>query len=287
MTNIEIRVRSAYESLSKSEQKVADYFLENVDSIFHLPIAQLAKDAGVSQVAWVRFAKTIGFEGLKDLKKSLFIELNSAASEGEDSAQYIFTDIKDYSSLPDLFRAIGTSSIQSVEDTINLLNADVVDAIVQRIIEANSVKLFGVGASALVAEDFYNKLLRIGKNVCFSHDTHIQLTYAANIDPRDVCFFISNSGMTKEIIEMFEIAKRSKATFVSLTKFSKNPLALKTEYQLYTSSPEILYRSGAMSSRIAQLIVVDVLFTALANRDYENVIDNLIRSSESCRSHKL
>ena len=283
MTNIEIRVRNAYNALSKSEKMAADYFLAHVDSIFHLPIAQLAENAGVSQVAWVRLAKTIGFDGLKDMKRSLFTELNSGVPD-EDAARYIFTDIKDYADLSDVFKAIKSSSIQSIEDTVNLLNPDTVDHVVQAMIKARSVKLFGVGASALVAEDLYNKLLRIGSNVCFSHDGHIQLTYAANARPGDVCFFISHSGLTKEVNEAFDIASQAPdITMVSLTKLGKNPLASKADYQLYTSSPETNHRSGAMSSRISQLIVVDVLFTALANRDYDNVIQSLVRSSESCQ----
>ena len=287
VTNIEIRVRNIYNDLSNSEKKAADYFLADVERIFHQPIAQLAESAGVSQVAWVRLAKALGFDGLKGMKRSLFSELNSGGGDDEEKSRYIFTDIKDYSGLSDVFMAIKNSSVQSIEDTVNLLNADVVEAVVQRLIEARSVKLFGVGASALVAEDFYNKLLRIGSNVCFSHDGHIQLTYAANTREGDVCFFISHSGMTKEVNEAFDIAsKTAGATMVSLTKLGKNPLASRADYELYTSSPEINHRSGAMSSRISQLIVIDVLFTALANRNYVNVIHSLILSSESCRSYR-
>ncbi len=287
LTNIEIRIRNVYSALSNSEKKAADYFLADVESLFHLPIAQLAENAGISQVAWVRLAKALGFDGLKDMKRSLFSELNSSAAEDEDKNRFIFTDIKDYAGLPDVFKAIKSSSMQSIEDTISLLNTEVVDAVVRKLIEARSVKLFGVGASALVAEDFYNKLLRIGSNVCFSHDGHIQLTYAANTREGDVCFFISHSGMTKEVNEAFDIASQTaNATMVSLTRLGKNPLAAKSDYELYTSSPEINHRSGAMSSRISQLIIIDVLFTAMANQNYDNVIQNLIRSSESCRTHR-
>jgi len=287
MTNIEIRVRNVYNDLSNSEKKAADYFLADVQRLFRQPIAQLAENAGVSQVAWVRLAKAIGFDGLKDMKRSLIEELNNVTAEDEDKVRHIFTDIKDYSGLSDVFMAIKSSSMRSIEDTISLLNADTVDEVVQRLIEARSVKLFGVGASALVAEDFYNKLLRIGSNVCFSHDGHIQLTYAANARDGDVCFFISHSGLTREVNEAFDIASQAAgATMVSLTRLGKNPLAAKSDFELYTSSPEVDHRSGAMSSRISQLIVIDVLFTAMASRNYDNVIRNLIRSSESCRTYR-
>ena len=76
MTSIEIRVRDLYEDLNESEKKAATFFLNYVDSVFAMPIAQLAKQADTTQVAWVRLCKRIGFDGLKDMKKALFNELN-------------------------------------------------------------------------------------------------------------------------------------------------------------------------------------------------------------------
>ena len=81
MTSIELRVRSIYDSLSNAEKKVADYFLSHMEDVFHKPIAQLALEAGVSKVAWVRFCKDIGFDGLKDLKKALFAQLREKSGE--------------------------------------------------------------------------------------------------------------------------------------------------------------------------------------------------------------
>ncbi|MFQ7003161.1 MAG: MurR/RpiR family transcriptional regulator [Ruthenibacterium lactatiformans] len=68
MTNIEVRTQNIYENLSNAEKKVASYFLDNVENVFAKPISQLAEESGVSKVAWVRFCKAIGFDGLKDLK---------------------------------------------------------------------------------------------------------------------------------------------------------------------------------------------------------------------------
>lgn len=89
MTSIEIRVRDLYEDLNVSEKKAATFFLNYVDSVFAMPIAQLAKQADTTQVAWVRLCKRIGFDGLKDMKKALFNELmkrKTPASRGRTPA---------------------------------------------------------------------------------------------------------------------------------------------------------------------------------------------------------
>ena len=287
MTNIEIRTRDIYENLTPVEQKVAAFFLADVNSVFHMPIARLAEVSGASQVAWVRFSKSLGFYGLKDLKKELFSELNRAADTQQSSEEPLYADISGNNTVAQMAETVCAGSIQAIEETLHLADESVMEHVAERMIKADSIKIFGVGASALVAEDFYNKLLRIGKNVVFCRDNHIQLTYAANLTAKDVAFFISYSGCTREVVETLNIAKARGATIVTVTKFGKLPMVLKSDYALFTACPEVYRRSGAMSSRIAQLIVVDMIYTIMANMDYHRVKPMLENSYNSCSPHRV
>lgn len=284
MTNIEIRARDLYDSFTPAGQKVAAYFLANVENVFHMPIARLAEASGVSQVAWVRFSKALGFYGLKDLKRQLFSELNSAGlSVGEG---VLYADISGSNTIPQMAEAVCAGGVEAIEETHRLMDERVLSAVAQRVIRADSVKLFGVGASALVAEDLYYKLLRIGKNAAFCRDNHVQLTYAANLTPNDVGVFISYSGCTKEVLETLRVARSRGALTVTITKFGRFPMVAEADYALFAACPEVYRRSGAMSSRIAQLIVVDMLYTVVASMDYERVKPMLENSYNSCRSHR-
>jgi DNA-binding MurR/RpiR family transcriptional regulator len=287
MTNIEIRTRSIYNSLNKREQKVASYFLDHVESVFTLPIAQLAEESGASQVAWVRFCKSIGFDGLKDMKKTLFSELNESSAPNVGAESSLYTDIRDYTTVAQMTEAVKTSSIRALEDTMKLLDHASVERAAKLILHADAVKLFGVGASSLVAEDFCYKLIRIGKSTCFARDLHVQLTYAATMSPASVGFFVSYSGATQETMESLRLAKEKGAKTIALTKFDRSPLAQEADVCLFTSSPEISHRSGAMSSRIAQLAVIDVLFTAVASQNYPRIEQELENSYQCCSRHKL
>lgn len=284
MTSVEKKILLHYETLHPSEKRVADYILAHVQTVFHLPIAQLAAASGVSQASWVRFAKTLGYSGLKDLKKALFMEMNWN-SEPEETPR--FQDIRDFSDIESLSRAVKENSQKAIEDTFQVLNTTVVEQTIERMRSAPTVRLFGVGASATVAEDFASKLMRIGVPVCFHHDLHLQLSYAANTDPKDLCLFISHSGATVEVLETLDIAKSAGALCLSITKLQTNPLARRSDLQLYTLSPELYHRSGAMSSRLAQLFLIDILYTAIANRHYDHVVPRLARSQERCLTHRL
>jgi len=284
MTSIELRVRSIYDSLSKAEKKVADYFLNDVENVFHKPIAQLAEEAGVSKVAWVRFCKDIGFDGLKDLKKTLFSQMREKPGEAVADP---FSDVRDVDSTKSLIDGIKQNSIRAIQDTAEMLDPDSLEEAAQAILNARSVRIFGVGASGMVGQDLHSKLMRINKNSYFGTDHHTQLTYAASMNAQDVAVLISMSGTTSEVLEILSLIKRCNAPSIALTKYSKTPLAMNADTVLYISTPEITMRSGAMSSRLAQLMVIDALFTAVAHMDYESIAGNLENSHEVIQAHRI
>ena len=284
MTSIELRTKGIYPSLNNTEKKVADYFLEHIDDVFQLPIADLAKQSGVSKAAWVRFSKTIGFDGLKALKKELFSELNRSANE--TSPDIPFSDVGDAETIDELIETAKNNSIRAIQDTATLLDPNSLELAAQKVLLAKSIRIFGVGASALVGEDLQSKLLRINKNAIFSLDHHLQLVYAANMTHRDVAVLISMSGRTKEVLEILALAKASQTPVIALTQFGKNELAQGADIILHISAPEIPQRSGAMSSRLAQLLAVDVLFSAVAHLDYENISIYLEKSLNSTLPHR-
>ena len=284
MTSIELRVRSIYDSLSNAEKKVADYFLNNMEDVFNKPIAQLALEAGVSKVAWVRFCKDIGFDGLKDLKKALFSQMREKADE--PSAEP-FSDVRDIVSTGSLVESIKRNSIRAIQDTAELLDPESLERAAQQILNARSVRIFGVGASGMVGLDLHSKLMRINKSSYYAADHHSQLTYAASMTHQDVAVLISTSGTTSEVLEIMSLAKQCSTPSIALTKYSKTPLATNADTVLYIASPEISMRSGAMSSRLAQLMVIDALFTAVAHMDYEAIAVSLEKSHQSIRSHRV
>ena len=287
MTDIELKTRGIYDELSPAEQKVARYFLQNLCSVFDDPIASLAEKSGVSQVMWVRFCKSLGFLGLKDMKKNLVSQLRETSEDAAVSGSMAFLDTCVYSRVKDIICGIEANTLDAVKSTARIQEAAVLEAVAARIAAAQNVKLFGVGASGLVAEDLYHKLLRIGLNATFCTDTHMQLTYITSIKPDDVALFFSNSGKTTEILELAQAARERSACSVAVTKYGPNPLAELADYILPTSSPELEPRSGAMSSRIAALLAVDMLFTTLCSKNYDTVTKPLSESFSQCSEHHI
>ena len=138
-----------------------------------------------------------------------------------------------------------------------------------------------------MASDLCDKLLRIGKNAIFNFNSHVQLSYSATLTKDDTAVFISNTGKTQEILQALEAVQASGCHTIGITHYSKSPLSAGCKLLLYTSSKEVYVRSGAMSSRLAQLMVVDALFTVLASQDYAAIQDTLESSYQICMSHRV
>ena len=272
MNIVSERIRSHYEELPTSEKMVADFVLENKDALFRHPIKELAKMSGTTQAAWTRFAQAIGYEGLKDLKNAYYSEANDTIEKTDKGGPKVtFKDVNEYTSLQSIADNICATSVQAVQTTYRLFDAGTFSEAVADIIEARQIQVFGIGTAGVAAYDLFCKLLRIHYNVLFNQDHHMNLMTVSQIREGDVAIFFFFISKNAEIIQLFDIAKKRGAKTIAITKLGNNHLTTGCDHVLFATSPEIDKKSGITSSRFAQLFLVDTLYTAIANRDYENV----------------
>ena len=140
------------------------------------------------------------------------------------------------------------------------------------------IYLFGLGASLVAAQDAYLKFLRLNKMAVINVDWHSQLLQARNADERDLGIVISYSGATTEVIECMKIMKENKTPIIAITRCVNSPVSELADQKLYTTANESIFRSGAMASRTSQLNIIDILYTALANDEYESSLEQLSRT---------
>ncbi|AOZ95062.1 MurR/RpiR family transcriptional regulator [Butyrivibrio hungatei] len=280
MNIVSERIKSCYNSLPASERLVADYVLENSDDLFQYPIKDLAAKSGTTQAAWTRFAQAIGYEGLKDLKGAYYTEANNSLRQNDNSPKVAFKDVNEYTSLQSIADNICATSVQAIQTTYRLFDAGTFKDVVTKIVSAKQIQIFGIGAAGIAAYDLYCKLLRIHYNVIFNQDYHMNLMSLSQIKPYDVAIFFCDNPKDKEVMQLYTLAKSKGATTVAITKLGNNPLTTSCDYILFATSPEIDKKSGVTSSRFAHLFLVDTLYTAIANRDYENIREYLKDSFE-------
>ena len=287
MNHILLKIKEIYEELDVNERKIADYMLNDLDKIIELPIRLLSEESGASQAAWVRFCKMIGYSGLKDLKRDYILNVRGQVKSDLKEMEQTYTDIQGYEKIEDIIANVSYLNQKSIEDTRLILDANALQAAADAISQAKRVAILGMGASALVAQDAAYKFLRIGVNSLASLDFHMQLTSTSLLDSEDIVIIISYSVRTKEMVECLDIAKSRGCKTICITKYGKNPISNMSDIVLSLSAAEIEKRSGAMGSRIAQLNVIDILFTAVANQKYELVKPILEQTSNTTKLHRI
>ncbi|WP_106767855.1 MurR/RpiR family transcriptional regulator [Paenibacillus faecalis] len=265
--NILIKIRDMKDSLTPVEKMLAEYILENFEEIPHLSIKSLAQLTKTSDASVLRFCKTLGYTGYR----SFIVSISASIGSMDEEQKHQYTDIQPGDDLNTIISNISRNNIKSIEDTMSVINKDAIDRAVKVLRECKRIVFFGIGASGLVCVDAEQKFTRINK-MCHAYtDGHSQLTAATLLEKTDVAIFISNSGDTVDILDSLEIAKKTGACIIAITKYNKSDLAQKADIVLSISTPELTIRSGAMGSRIAMLTVIDILFAGVASAEYRNV----------------
>ncbi len=281
-----VRIRGLLPSMPPAARLVGEQILADPAAVAGLTITEMSDACGVSETTTVRFCRAIGFHGYSELRLALAAETGRAEGSGR-SAKVVGSDIRPTDDLGAVIEKISYADARAVEETAAQLDVAVLGQVIDALVEARRIDVYGVGASAFVALDFQQKLHRIGRVAFAWSDTHIALTSAALLGREDVAVGISHTGVTRDTIDALAEAGRRGATTVALTNFPLSPIARAADFVLTTAARETTFRSGATASRLAQLTVVDCVFVGVAQRHYTATRAALERTREAVRSRRI
>lgn len=254
MPQITVRtIQSNYSRLSEKEKLIADYILENPQLIIHATISEIAEKLEIADATVFRFCKRIGFAGFQEMKISLATDLSKPSIA-------IYDKITDNDNVHTVATKVFKANVQTLENTLALIKPEAIEKAVSLLNDAAHIYFFGTGGSAIIAMDAYHKFMRTGAR-CFTFiDSHFQLMAASQMQKDDIAIVISHSGTNKDTLNILKTVQESGAQTIAITAFPKSQIAQNSTITLLTTSEETEYRSEALSSRIAQLSLIDALF---------------------------
>ncbi len=273
--NIIEKIAQHTEAFSKSERKVAEVILKNPQAAIHCSIATLAKMSDVSEPTVNRFCRRLETKGFPDFKLHLAQSLASGTPflnrhVGENDGPEEYTN------------KIFESTMASLEVARQSVDPNAINRGVDLLTQAQNIYFFGLGASASVAHDALNKFIRFNVPVVYFEDILMQRMSCMNCSDKDVVVLISSTGRTKSLVEIAQIARANDATVMGLTS-SGSPLAKECSLVLSLDVPEDTDMYMPMASRIAQLMVIDILATGFILRRGNKFRENLKRVKETLR----
>ncbi len=262
-------IKQNFDSFTDREKSIAEYLLSNKKSIISMSAKEIGDITNTSAPTVVRFSKKIGFDSLNEMKLQLSVNLQS---EDDLDFEYLHSDL----STKNIIRGVKSSIDSIMNQTVGILKEEELEKAIELLNKAKNVYIFSVGSSSLVGMDFYYKLSRINIR-CIAHsDTHLQMTASALMEKGDVAIAISYSGETKEVLKCAFNAKKEGIPVISITRASiSNTLADMSDIVLRVPFVEKSLREGAMSSRISQLAVIDMLFLGMARNNLKDIEEKL------------
>jgi DNA-binding MurR/RpiR family transcriptional regulator len=265
------RVRTIRATLPPAARRIAEYIAANPAEIVHMSVTDLADRAGASEGSVVALSRQLGAKGFHHLKIALARDL-------VQPVHMIHEDLTRDDDVATIIEKIFLSNMQALHDTLKILDRAAVARAVELILAAESVELYGIGSSAPIAEDAHYRMLRIGINCKVVTDSHIQTISASLTGPKVVVITVSHSGSTHETVAATRLAHEAGARTICITNYGKSPIQSYADVVLYTMARETEFRTEAMTSRIAQLGIVDALIACLAIASYDKAVDTICRT---------
>lgn len=255
-------------SLSKSEEVLANYILSQKENIENLSTKDLANATYTSPSTVVRLSQKLGFSGWNQFKEKYLEELkylNTHLSNVDPDFPFEAHD-----TFMNIASKVSHLVLNSIEDTLSLLKNDELKKAVQLLCKSQIINVYGIGNSLLMAYDFKHKMLRINKHVEIMNFPGEQIIVASNSSPANCAILISYSGESKEVLKIAEILKSKNTQMIVLTSIGENSLTAFADCIFSISTRENLYsKISTYSSNNSIHLILDILYSCVFKMNYD------------------
>lgn len=257
------KINAQLEDMAPADREIGQFILDNPDQMLRLSSAALAAETGRSQSSVVKFSQKLGFAGYQELKLAVS---EAKAQEWHAPPGMIHGSIEVGDSYLTILQKLIGSKMLSMQQTLAVNNEQEIERALTALNDARRIHMAGVGASSLVARDFSYKLMKLGRNVLHDSDSHVQMANVSTLNEQDVLLALSYSGTSIETLRITELARQRGATVIAITGLNGNALMQAADIRLYTVADEERVRSSSITARDAQLMLTDLLFILLVQR---------------------
>ena len=256
------RINSEYYNLTAAEKKAADFIAANSIRAQHMSISEMAKEAAVAEATISRFSRRLGYKSFNDLKLSIAAE----AAEGREQSP-LSGDVSEGESFSQVCRKICATDIKAITDTMKLIDESKIKSAVDLIEKAAVVICMGQGGSMILAEEAAHLFTTVESKYFAISDSHTQAITASTMNEKGLIMYFSYSGATIDAIQTLRLARERGVKIILITKFPNAPATEYADVVLQCGSNESLLQLGSAPAKIAQIFLMDVLFSELCMRN--------------------
>lgn len=266
---ITVQIQNYFSELTPTERKIASWVMANPQQTISMTVSQLATRCGTAPSAVIRFCKSVNVGGFSELKLALAAELGSSRQESQLPA------FAKGDGTENVVRKVFRSGIQTLHDTLELLDYGTIEAMADALAEANRIFVFGIGTSSVIATDAHYRFSQLGLLATACTDILMMNVIGANLQQGDVVLAVSHSGRTKAVVDAVRRAKAGGAKVLAITSFSDSPLYRESDLASFVYADEVNYPVEAVSARVAHTCLIDALAMVIATRNFDAYADHI------------
>ena len=256
------RISNDYYALTASEKKVADFVMAHQQETQFLSISELAENCEVAEATVSRFCRRLGYKGYNLFK----LAVANASTQHKPWNNPLSGQVQETDSLDDISKKVYGAEVEALNQTMELLNMKAVKAAADLLESASRVLCMGQGGSMLIASEAAHLFSTVCNKFVAVADSHLQAMAAASADAKDVILFFSYSGSTKAMMQTLKHAEKRGVRVILVTRFPNAPGTDFADVVLQCGSNQNPLQAGSIPARIAQLYLLDVLFSELTRR---------------------
>lgn len=252
------------------------YIKDHQDEVIYDSIVELSNYSGIGNATIVRFCKKLGFSGFPEFKVALAHELSS-----QMPGNVLSGPIEKDDSIETIAKKFYAVNMEALNTTMANMNYEAIDQAAATIKKATRVHFAGIGHSGMTAQETKYKFMRVGFHSDTYTDEHTMLMMASIMNEEDLVFAISHSGNTEEIVKMLQVAKENKAVTICVTGDEHSAVTEIADHIIHYVSTESLFQTGAVSTKIAQLFVIDLIYTQVIRLSMGTAIEKKIKTTQA------
>jgi RpiR family carbohydrate utilization transcriptional regulator len=250
------KIRQEMPKMAAAERRVAEVVNARPNDVIHLSMAVLAKDCGVSDPTIIRFCRRFGFEGYQDFKVNL-------AQNLVPSAPFHYDKITADDSIENIVRKTCENSLSAIQRALEDLVPAQIEAGAKTIHAANWLAIYATGISEVTAIDAEHKFQRLGFRCSAILGEKRQRTQAGFARPGELALIFSQSGATRQMVEVAKTTRQQGGTVLSITA-GETPLAAVSDHVIAVTPYDHTELLTPLASRLNHHLVVNMLVTAIA-----------------------
>lgn len=266
----------AMNSFTESEQTFIDFIFNHPYDVIQLNLQQLSKTSYVSISTIYRVMEKLEINGLNQLKLQISESLKNNENLKNIDYNYPFRKTNThYQILTQMLELYD----QTLKNTINLIDLNVLLHTVQALKKANNIYIFPSIGNYFMAESFQQNMLEIGVKVDVIKEAYYQHWHVQLCDENDIVMLISYAGRTPQIMDIVHDLNKKNIPIILISSTIHTPIDQFAKYHLYFSSYEDSEEKiASFSSRISLQYLLDCIYACYFNRDYEKNLEHKIKN---------